>query len=518
MTDEELLEKLNRIQKFKYETQTLEIKAARQGCPKRLYDTLSSFSNQDDGGVIIFGVDEENDFEECGVYDPQDIQKKITEQCLQMEPVVRPLLSVAEKDGKYFVSAEIPGIDIADRPCYYKGQGRLKGSHVRVGDSDEPMTDYEVYSYEAFRKKYQDDVRPVPRALFTSLDSMLLAEYVHKLKLEKPNISALNENEIYELMSVIRNGAVTLSAVMLFCKYPQVFFPQLCMIAVALPGYDLGETGLAGERFTDNKRIEGNIPDMLDQALTFIKKNIRTKTIINPETGKREDRPDYPLAAVREALLNTLVHRDYSIHTEGMPIQITIYPDRMEISNPGGIYGRLRVDQLGRVQPDTRNPVLATALEVLNITENRYSGIPTIRRAMADYGLKEPVFSDERGKFTVILYNSEKSEKQNPNISLNEKELEILGYLNVPRSRQEILEFLGLSSATYAIQTYVNPLIKRGLVKLSIPDRPTSQKQRFVAVALGKNEIDEFERHKEEIELTRFGKDKQTQKKFSKSL
>ena len=518
MTDEELLEKLNRIQKFKYETQTLEIKAARQGCPKRLYDTLSSFSNQDDGGIIIFGVDEENDYEECGVYDPQDIQKKITEQCLQMEPVVRPLLSVAEKDGKYFVSAEIPGIDIADRPCYYKGQGRLKGSHVRVGDSDEPMTDYEVYSYEAFRKKYQDDVRPVPRALFTSLDSMLLAEYVHKLKLEKPNISALNENEIYELMSVIRNGAVTLSAVMLFCKYPQVFFPQLCMIAVALPGYDLGETGLAGERFTDNKRIEGNIPDMLDQALTFIKKNIRTKTIINPETGKREDRPDYPLAAVREALLNTLVHRDYSIHTEGMPIQITIYPDRMEISNPGGIYGRLRVDQLGRVQPDTRNPVLATALEVLNITENRYSGIPTIRRAMADYGLKEPVFSDERGKFTVILYNSEKPETQNPNISLNEKELEILGYLNVPRSRQEILEFLGLSSATYAIQTYINPLVKRGLVKLSIPDRPTSQKQRFVAVALGKHAIDEIERHQEEIELTRFGKDKQTQKNFSKSL
>ena len=61
---------------------------------------MSSFSNQDEGGVIIFGVDEEHDYKEVGVYDPQDIQKKINEQCLQMEPVVRPLLTVVEKDEK----------------------------------------------------------------------------------------------------------------------------------------------------------------------------------------------------------------------------------------------------------------------------------------------------------------------------------------------------------------------------------------------------------------------------------
>ena len=116
MTKEELLEKLKNIQKMKCETQMLELKAAAKGCPRRLYDTLSSFSNQDEGGILIFGVDEQNDYDECGVYDPQDLQKKINEQCLQMEPVVRPLLTVAEKDEKCFVSAEIPGIDLSDRP------------------------------------------------------------------------------------------------------------------------------------------------------------------------------------------------------------------------------------------------------------------------------------------------------------------------------------------------------------------------------------------------------------------
>ena len=82
MTNEELIEKLELIQKFKCETPTLEIKSAEQGCPKHLYDSLSSFSNQDDGGIIVFGVDEMQNFKEVGVYDPQDIQKKINEQCL----------------------------------------------------------------------------------------------------------------------------------------------------------------------------------------------------------------------------------------------------------------------------------------------------------------------------------------------------------------------------------------------------------------------------------------------------
>ena len=74
-----------------------------------------------------------------------------------------------------------------------------------------------------------------------------------------------------------------------------------------------------------------------------------------------------------QAILNALVHRDYSIHTEGMPIQIIMFENRIEIRNPGGIYGRIRIDQLGKVQPDTRNPIIALELEVLKITENRYS-------------------------------------------------------------------------------------------------------------------------------------------------
>ena len=141
------------IKNLKTESQTIELKAATQGCPTRLFDTLSSFSNQDEGGIIIFGVDEGDNYAVKGVYDAQDLQKKVTEQCKQMEPAVRALFTVCEIDGKTVVSAEIPGVDISERPVFYKGVGRIKGSYVRVGESDEPMSEYEIYSYEAFRKK-----------------------------------------------------------------------------------------------------------------------------------------------------------------------------------------------------------------------------------------------------------------------------------------------------------------------------------------------------------------------------
>lgn len=477
MTTEELKEQLKKIQKMKCETQTLELKSAQQGCPKRLYDSLSSFSNQDEGGMIVFGIDEKQDYKEVGVYDPQDIQKKINEQCLQMEPVVRPLLTVAEIDGRFFVSAEIPGIDLTERPCHYKGQGRLKGSYTRIGDSDEPMTEYEVYSYEAFRRKYQDDIREVRRATLASLNQELLGRYLQLLKTGKPNLSAIKDEDIYELMSIQRNHEITLSAALLFSPYPQAYFPQLCITAIVVPGKELGVLGESGERFLDNQRIEGNIPDMLREAIKFVRKNMRTKTIIHPETGQREDRTDYPITAVREAVVNALVHRDYSIHTEGMPIQLIMYEDRMEIQNPGGIYGRIRVDQLGKVQPDTRNPVLASALEVLGITENRYSGIPTIKREMEKYHLLEPEFIDERGKFIVKFYKGINTVKKE--VEYDDETNNLILFCKTPRTRKEISEYLGLSSVTYAIQTHIMPLVEAGKIKLSIPDKPKSPKQLY---------------------------------------
>ena len=227
---------------------------------------------------------------------------------------------------------------------------------------------------------------------------------------------------------------------------------------------------------------------MLDGALAFVRANMRVATKIDPKTGERTDFPQYPMDAVREAVLNALVHRDYSFHTEGMPIQLVMYTNRIEITNPGGLYGRLTIDQLGNAQPDTRNPVLVTAMETLGKTENRYSGIPTIRYAMKSRGLPAPVFADSRGEFSVALYNGtdsfnvlrQKPEHEPAYDDLDRKGL--LAFCRTPRTRSEILEFLDIASGQYALRRYLDPLVQAGAIQLTMPEKPRSPNQKYVTV------------------------------------
>lgn len=488
MIEQEFKTLLEKIQSQECEEQVVEIKAANEGCPK-IYDTLSSFSNQNSGGTIVFGIDENQGYKRVGVYDAQDLQKKIGEQCLQMTPMVRPVLTVYSEDGMSFVSAEIPPIDIADRPCFKSAMGRQNGSYIRVGDADIRMTEQEVYSFEAFRKKYQDDIRSVEQATLESLEQGKLEEYLARRKANRPNLSAVSLEQLYEFTGIMRKGNITLAAVLLFGIYPQAYFPQLAIIATCVPGTEMGVLNAEGQRFLNSKRIEGTLPDMLEEALAFVQNNMKVATRIDKKTGKRIDDPQYPLDAVREAILNALVHRDYSVHTEGMPIQVVMFSNRLEIVSPGGLYGRLTLDQLGDVQPDARNPVLITAMEALKKTENRYSGIPRIRHAMQELELPAPVFSDTRGKFSVCLYSRESERKairarlvDARTRLINSDEKDLLGFCVTPRSRQEIIDYLGIPSAQYALRRYLDPLVNGGLIQRSIPDKPKSPMQRYQTV------------------------------------
>ena len=472
MQAEDLKKMVLDIKKIKAETQTIELKAATQGCPTRLFDSLSSFSNQDEGGTIIFGVDEKDNYAVKGVYDAQDLQKKVTEQCKQMEPVVRALFTMCEIDGKTVVSAEIPGVDISGRPVFYKGVGRIKGSYVRVGESDELMSEYEIYSYEAFRKRIRDDIRTVESGRLNLMNEKRMTDYLTAVKNERKNLADnVSEEEILELMGITNNGNPTLAGLMTFSKYPQGYFPQLCITAVSLPGTEQGTVGDDGERFIDNKRITGAIPDMLEEAVEFVRKNSRIKTIID-DNGHRADKPEYPVKAVREAILNALVHRDYGIHTENVPIRIEMYRDRMEITNSGGLYGKISIDALGKVRPETRNAALANMLELLKITENRYSGIPTMRSEFASAGLPAPVFSVIHGEFKVVMKNGLFIQTMPVSDSLVE-------FCSTPRTRAEIVSFAG-KSKNYVMSQIVNPLVESGKLKMTMPEKPKSPKQQFV--------------------------------------
>lgn len=478
MLSEELLVLIKKIQEIKAESQTVEVKSAHNGCPKRLYDTLSSFSNQDGGGIIVFGLDEKQGFEAVGVYDLQDLQKSVTEQCNQMEPAVRGVFTFAEYEDKNICALEVPSVELVERPCYYKGAGKVKGSYIRVGDADLPMTDYEIYSYESYKKHVHDDEREVERIDLSYMDREILDKYIVEKKQAKPKFSKLNEEQIYEMLNIKRDERFTLAAVMNFALYPQGVFPQLGITAVVVPGYSIGELGNSGERFVDNKRIEGTISEMLEEAMVFCKRNMKIKTIIDSKTGKRNDRTEYPINAVREAILNALIHRDYSVHTEGTPIQINFFIDRLEIHSPGGLYGRMTVEQLGKARLDLRNPTLATMAESLNQAENRYSGIPTIRMEMKEYGLPEPEFKNGGNEFVVTLYNKEIEQKKIC-LTLEDK---IVEFCKEPKSRKEIAEFLEIKTTTYAYSKYILPLLEEGRLGMTIPDIPASRNQKYYKI------------------------------------
>lgn len=481
MQQEDLKRLVEDILNLKTEKQNIELKASNGGFPK-IYDTLSSFSNQDSGGIIIFGITDKPLYEIVGVYNAEDVQRKIMECSLQMEPVIRPIITIVEIDGKTILSAEIPGVEISRRPVYYSGAGITKGSFIRVGDGDRHMTPYEIYSFEAFRKQIRDDLRTVEQVNPRLYDADRLNEYIKALKRDRKNLSDnVSEEEMMELMGLVSNEKSTLASILVFSRYPQTYFPQLCITAVVVPGTEIGETGEDGERFIDNKRITGAIPEMLEDAVDFVRRNSRTKTIIGND-GQRHDKPEYPMKAIREAVLNALVHRDYSIYTEGTPITIEMYRDRIEIRNPGGLYGYTSLDELGKSHPETRNPTLANILELLKVTENRYSGIPTMLTEAKKLGIPEPEFQQRRGFFCVTfrnnIFNQENLKKDLSGDKLKET---IIEFCREPRTRQELITLSGLSRYQL-MEKYIQPLIEQGIIAYTIQDKPKSKNQKFVTV------------------------------------
>lgn len=480
MTEKDLIELIEKIKRQKCEKQYIELKKAFGGTSKKLYDTLSSFSNQNDGGTIIFGIDENAGYEVTGVYDAQDLQTQVKNAAEQMEPIVRPYFTVAEYEGKMIVSAEIPECEPQNKPCFYKPAGRLRGSYVRVGDADMPMTEYEIYSYEVYKKKIRDELRIADRAVLDDLSRDKINLFFAKLRDEKPQLANQGEDKILKLQGITDGVKPTVAGLMLLGSYPQAFFPQLGITAMVVDGCEIGEVGLSGERFIDNKRFDGTIPEMLEWAMNFVRRNIKNAVIIN-ENGERTDKPEYPLIAVRELILNALIHRDYSVHTEDSPVRVIIYRDRLVVENPGGLYGRLTVNDLGKVPGDTRNPFIASNLEVMIHTENRFSGIPTIREAMKSAMLPPPLFEVYRGNFRATLFSSVNPIMigEHKEYSIEEK---ILTCCKEPKSKEEIAELLGIQTPYYVVTKYLKPLVASGKLAMTIPEKPKSKFQKFYTI------------------------------------
>lgn len=408
MTETEIVETIEYLKKYKTETNKIEAKTASIDFLKKCYDTFSSFSNKY-GGIILFGINEENDFDVEGVYDLNDLQKKITSLCSDsMCPAIRPDIIPLKYNGKNVLAVKIDELMQNKKPCYYIPKGLNKGSYTRVGDRDEVMTDYEIYALQSYNDHIFEDTRPTRRACVEDLNKEELVKYVNKIKEAKPNFAKNNLDRCLKLCGITdtseENTYPTLAGTLIFGEYPQAYYPQLFIACVVVPGIELGDTGAMGERFIDNKRIEGTIEEMIAGTINFLTRNMKTSVIID-SNGQRINRTEYPLEALREAIANALIHRDYSTQTENAYVSVYMYNDRIEIINPGILYGTNKLEKLGTATTmEARNPTIVRILEEKgDVIENRHSGIPTMKREMKKFGLPEPEFYEERDSFKVVL-------------------------------------------------------------------------------------------------------------------
>jgi ATP-dependent DNA helicase RecG len=407
VTLEELRQLVADMQRRRSELDNVEVKAAPGGTPKRLYESLSAFANRTGGGVLLFGLDEGKDFSIVGVGNAQRLQEELTHLAsAEMEPALRPQFILDEINGETVIAVEIEEIAANQKPCFYRPAGLSSGAYIRSGNTNRQMTEYEVFGYLSSRGQPKHDEDLVANAALTDLDSALIEKYLSQLQSARPKAGYLDgsQEEVLTRLHVCgRDGDVvrpTLAGLLMFGKYPQEFFPQLMITFLQYYGTTEEEHTPRGERFMDNQRFEGPIPEMVERTESYVLGAMRKASLI--EGTFRRDIPEYPQDALREAIANAVAHRDYSPYVRGSYIQIRMFADRLEVQSPGGLFGNVTVENLEE-EHSTRNARLMRMMEDWHIVENRGSGIKAMLQAMRTANLEPPPFADRRASFLVTF-------------------------------------------------------------------------------------------------------------------
>ncbi|GAA0441146.1 hypothetical protein Aca07nite_29670 [Actinoplanes capillaceus] len=393
---------------------TCEVKRARGGMPTTLWESISAFANAA-GGEVVLGIDEKSGFTVTGVDDPASMESQISAICAEMEPPIRAEIRTVRIEDRNVVVCSVPQLPRDQRPCHRRALGPWAGSRIRVADGDRKLTDYEVGVLLANRSDHRHDLAPVSAATIDDLDPVLLGAFLQRVRdIKREIFSRLDDERALTMLNVLtREGdrlVPTLAGLLTFGIYPQSFEPQLNLTFVAYPATEPGVTGRFGERFIDNRSIDGPIPLMVAECIRILKRNMRRRSIVSGMF--RVDEWEYPEEALREALVNALVHRDYSQPARGMQVQVEMYPDRLLIRNAGGLHGPVEVGSLGAdTMTSSRNRSLLKILEDTPlgdghmVCENRGTGIARMLIALGEAGMEPPRFTDAISTFAVEFPN-----------------------------------------------------------------------------------------------------------------
>lgn len=404
-----------------FENQNIEFK---QEYVPDIRKEVMGFANAE-GGTVYVGI--RKDGAVLGVGDPDGVMLQIVNSLKDaLAPDIMPFVRVnsVEIEGKQVV--EINVTTGTNRPYYLREKGlKPSGVYVRKGSSTQPMTE------EGIREMIlQNSGRS-----FELCRSMNQELTFHTLQAEmQKRLIELGTSQMRTLKLIGEDGLYTNLALLL---------SDQCETTTKVALFQ----GTDKEVFRDRKEFTGSILKQLEEVYQFI--NLLNKTKATFSGLDRTDMRDYPEEAVRESLLNSIVHRDYSFSGSNL---VNIYENRMEFVSLGGLVSGLELKSIFLGVSQSRNPNLAAVFYRMRLIESYGTGIGKIERAYKTYQF-QPEFETAKGVFRVTLPNrNEKQEREeratdhvDTMVSLNEQKSLIVQYAkeNGSVTRKEVEDLIG---------------------------------------------------------------------------
>ncbi|MFZ8801854.1 MAG: ATP-binding protein [Candidatus Calescibacterium sp.] len=342
--------------------------------------TICAFANTY-GGELIIGVSDKGKI--VGVKDTEKLIRDLPNK-IRDKLKITPSISVEEKKGKEILHIKIFPSSI---PVSYEGK-----FYIRSGSTTQELKDTEL-AYFLLEKMGKTWDSLSSGFDLSEIDFSTIEMFKNLAKNRIPSIKEFDSVEkiFLNLKLFDENKKITNAGILLFGKEPQKKF----ISATVRVGSFKNSTHIV-----DTVVIEGNLFKQVDGVINAIRKHLNVRFEIKGVV--RQDVWDYPLEALREAVINALIHRDYLSTAE---IQIKIYDDRIWIWNPGKLPPQIKLEELKKEHSSyPRNPLIANAFYLAGFIERWGSGTKRIVQLCMEQGLPEPEYKEEFGGFSVYFY------------------------------------------------------------------------------------------------------------------
>jgi ATP-dependent DNA helicase RecG len=417
-----------------------------------LAETLLAFANAD-GGLIVLGVDEEGQPTES-IWDEEAEGALRAALGLCEPPIATEWQRLESRHGPLI------GIRVSRSPNLHSAKdGRVL---VRHGVENRPITGAELTQLANSHNVGAFEAEIVPGARFDDLDTDIFDEYLTKREGRGAARVTRLEDLLFEIGATDREGRPTVMGVLLFGRNPQAFLPQSGITFVKFADTEPRDAdGKAGYGRRDE--LGGPLARMVERAWNIVWEEMRVGARIR--NLEREEIPEYPRFAVREAIVNAACHRDYRVR--GRRIEIRMYSDRLEVISPGGLAGYMTLDNLVE-EHYSRNPLLVNGLFQWGYIEELGLGIDRMIEDMVAAGHPPPKFRATSYSFTVTLERNENERRAAVptwSHSMNERQTRALTYVRESGSITN-REYQRLCSDVSAetLRRDLADLVKRGIL------------------------------------------------------